>query len=55
MNWILFATFALIGGGAFLGWRAGFIKTVFSLISTIVVIIFTLIFSSVVTNALISS
>ena len=42
----------LIGGGAFLGWRAGLIKTVFSLVSTIAVLILTMIFSPVVTNIL---
>ena len=55
MNWILVMVIILIGGGAFLGWRAGFIKTVFSLISTIAVLILTMIFSPVVTNALKSS
>lgn len=55
MNWILVIAIILIGGGAFLGWRAGFIKTVFSLISTIAVLIFTMIFSPVVTNVLKSS
>ena len=55
MNWILVITIILIGGGAFLGWRAGLIKTVFSLISTIAVLILTMIFSPVVTNVLKSS
>lgn len=55
MNWILVIAIILIGGGAFFGWRAGFIKTVFSLISTIVVLILTMIFSPVVTNVLKSS
>ncbi len=52
MNWILFVAIGLVVGGAFLGFRAGLIKTVFSLISTIVVIIVTMIFSPVVTNLL---
>lgn len=55
MNWILVTVIILIGGGAFLGWRAGLIKTVFSLISTIAVLILTMIFSPVVTNVLKSS
>ena len=55
MNWILVMVIILIGGGAFLGWRAGLIKTVFSLISTIAVLILTMIFSPVVTNILKSS
>lgn len=52
MNWILVMVIILIGGGAFLGWRAGLIKTVFSLVSTIAVLILTMIFSPVVTNIL---
>lgn len=55
MNWILVTVIILIGGGAFLGWRAGLIKTVFSLVSTIAVLILTMIFSPVVTNVLKSS
>ena len=43
MNWILVMVIILIGGGAFLGWRAGLIKTVFSLVSTIAVLILTMI------------
>lgn len=52
MNWILIVTLLIIGGGAFLGWRAGFVKTVFSLVSTIAVLILTLMFSPIVTNFL---
>ena len=52
MNWLFIVTLLIIGGGAFLGWRAGFVKTVFSLVSTIAVIILTLIFSPIVTNML---
>ena len=55
MNWILVMVIILIGGGAFIGWRTGLIKTVFSLISTIAVLILTMIFSPVVTNVLKSS
>ena len=55
MNWILVLAVILIGGGAFLGWRVGFVKTVFSVISTIIVIIITMIFSPLVTNLLKSS
>lgn len=50
MNWLLLVALLLIGVCAFAGWRAGFVKTVFSLISTIAVIILTLIFSPVVSN-----
>lgn len=52
MNWLFIATLLIIGGGAFLGWRAGFIKTVFSLVSTIAVIILTILFSPMVTKML---
>lgn len=52
MNWLLIVAIVLIGGGAFIGWRAGFVKTVFSLVSTIAVIILTMVFSPVVTNIL---
>lgn len=52
MNWLLILAMVLICGGAFLGWRAGFIKTVFSLVSTIAVIVLTMVFSPVVTNLL---
>lgn len=52
MNWLFLITVVIIGGGAFLGWRAGFVKTVFSLISTIAVIILTLLLSPIVSNAL---
>lgn len=52
MNWLLLVAVILIGGGAFAGWRAGFVKTAFSLASTIVAMIVTLVFSPVVTNAL---
>ena len=52
MNWVLLAVIILIGGGAFLGFKVGFIKTVFSLVSTVIVIIFTMIFSPIVTNLL---
>lgn len=55
MNWLFIATVLIIGGGAFLGWRAGFVKTVFSLVSTIAVIILTILFSPMVTNMLKSS
>ncbi len=55
MNWLFIATMLIIGGGAFLGWRAGFVKTVFSLVSTIAVIILTILFSPIVTNMLKSS
>lgn len=55
MNWLFIATLLIIGGGAFLGWRAGFVKTVFSLVSTIAVIILTILLSPIVTNMLKSS
>lgn len=52
MNWLLIVAVILIGGGAFAGWRAGFVKTAFSLASTIVAMVVTLVFSPVVTNTL---
>lgn len=52
MNWLLLVAFAIIGVCAFAGWRAGFIKTIFSLISTIAVIIITILVSPLVTNLL---
>lgn len=52
MNWLFITAVVLIGGGAFLGWRAGFVKTVFSLVSTIAVILLTLLCSPIVTNFL---
>lgn len=52
MNWLLVVALIIIGACAFAGWRAGFVKTVFSLVSTIAVIILTLIFSPVVSNML---
>lgn len=52
MNWLLLVAFALIGIGAFFGWRAGFVKTVFSLISTIAIIIITIFTSPLVSNLL---
>lgn len=52
MNWLLLAALAIIGICAFAGWRAGFIKTVFSLISTITIIIITILVSPLVTNLL---
>lgn len=55
MNWILLLTIILIVGGTLVGWKTGFVKTVFSLVSTIVVIILTIIFSPIVVNVLKSS
>lgn len=52
MNWLLLAALALIGVGAFFGWRAGFVKTVFSLISTIAIILITIFVSPLITNLL---
>ena len=52
MNWLLIVTLVILLGGAFLGWRAGFVKTVFSLISTIAVIIITLLVSPITTSIL---
>lgn len=52
MNWLLLLAVAIIGVGAFLGWRAGFVKAVFSLVSTIAVIILTLLLSPIVTEFL---
>lgn len=52
MNWLLLVALAIIGVGAFLGWRAGFVKAVFSLVSTIAVIVLTLLLSPIVTGML---
>ena len=52
MNWLLLFALAIIGVFAFIGWRAGFVKSVFSLISTIAVIIITILVSPIVTNVL---
>lgn len=55
MNWLLILALAIIGLCAFAGWRAGFVKSVFSLISTVAVIIITILVSPIVTNMLKSS
>jgi len=52
MNWLLIAALGIIGVFAFIGWRMGFVKSVFSLISTIAVIIITVLVSPMVTNML---
>ena len=52
MNWLLLVTLLILGVGAFLGWRAGFVKAVFSLVSTVAVIILTLLLSPIVTGML---
>ena len=52
MNWLLFIALAIIGVCAFVGWRVGFVKSVFSLLSTIAVIIITILVSPLVTNLL---
>lgn len=52
MNWLLLVALAIIGACAFAGWRMGFIKSVFSLLSTIIVIIITILVSPIVTNML---
>ena len=55
MNWLLIFALAIIGVFAFIGWRVGFVKSVFSLISTIAIIIITILVSPIVTNMLKSS
>lgn len=55
MNWLLLLALAIIGVCAFAGWRMGFVKSVFSLLSTIAVIIITILVSPIVTNMLKSS
>ena len=55
MNWLLLFALAIIGVFAFIGWRVGFVKSVFSLVSTIAVIIITILVSPLVTNMLKSS
>ena len=52
MNWLLLVALAIIGLCAFFGWRVGFVKSVFSLLSTIAVIIITILVSPIVTNIL---
>jgi len=52
MNWLLLFALGIIGVFAFIGWRAGFVKSIFSLISTIVVIVITILVSPLVTNML---
>ena len=52
MNVLLIVALAIIGVCAFLGWRAGFVKAVFSLVSTIAVIIITILVSPIVSNLL---
>ena len=52
MNWLLLLAIALIGVFAFLGWRVGFVKSVFSLLSTIAVIVITILVSPIVTDIL---
>ncbi|MBP3577070.1 MAG: CvpA family protein [Lachnospiraceae bacterium] len=55
MNWLLLVAIAIIGGFAIIGWRVGFVKSVFSLVSTIAVIIITILVSPIVTDMLKSS
>ena len=52
MNWLLLFALAIIGVFTFIGWKVGFVKSVFSLISTIAVIIITILVSPIVTNIL---
>lgn len=52
MNWLLLVALAIIGICAFTGWRIGFVKSVFSLISTIAVILITILVSPIVSNVL---
>jgi len=52
MNWLLILALGIIGVFAFIGWRVGFVKSVFSLVSTIAVIVITILVSPIVTNML---
>jgi len=52
MNWLLLLSLSIIGICAFIGWRAGFVKSVFSLLSTIAVVIITVLVSPMVTGVL---
>lgn len=52
MNWLLLVVIAILAVGAFLGGRAGLVKAVFSLASTIAVIILTTLLSPIVTGIL---
>ena len=54
MNWLLLLALGIIGVFAFIGWRVGFVKSVFSLVSTIAVIVITILVSPIVTNMLMS-
>lgn len=48
MNWILIAVIAILGVMGFVGFKKGFIKMVFSIASTIVVLLVAMLFSPVV-------
>lgn len=52
MNWLLLVVIAILAIGAFLGGKAGLVKAVFSLASTIAVIILTTLLSPLVTGIL---
>ena len=52
MNGLLLFAVAIIAIFALIGWKVGFVKSVFSLISTIAVIIITILVSPIVTNML---
>ncbi|MBP1755707.1 MAG: hypothetical protein H6Q59_2105 [Firmicutes bacterium] len=50
MNWLLVIVLLILLGNAFIGMRAGFIKTVFSLVSLVLALILTLWISPIVKN-----
>ena len=50
MNWILIAVIVIIGALAFIGFKKGLIKMVFSLVSTIAALLIAMLFSPVVSG-----
>lgn len=52
MNWILIAVLGILVGLGWLGYKKGFIKMVFSLASTIVALLFAMLFSPIVAGVL---
>lgn len=50
MNWLLILAVVIVAASAYLGWRRGFVKSVFSLTSTVLVILLTIIISPIVSN-----
>ncbi len=55
MNWILIAVIAILGIMGFIGFKKGFVKMVFSVISTIAALLVAMLFSPVVAGVMKSS